>query len=225
MTAETRVIDVPDDCPLPGGGDELALTAVERAAFDAFVHEWVTHPQAVPDMDALRLAACATRPTLTEAAARRILDDWPAGMVDEVVEAIAELCPVDPVWRAWWRLDADPLLRLEMQVCETQRVPHSFLLGTRRPRWTQQDRELALAWQMRKNATCPGCGTRRDEWDRDDLAYIGDVHTPDRGCRELQLIDDQITDEERKAGVRAILVRRAEFERREFEEAARGAAR
>jgi hypothetical protein len=52
------------------------------------------------------------------------------------------------------------------------------------PAWLDTDRGYALAWTSDKRATCTGCGTRADEWDDDEDAYIGDqVHCP--GCAVL----------------------------------------
>lgn len=53
------------------------------------------------------------------------------------------------------------------------------------PQWLPTDLELALAWQRNKAETCPGCGTRADEWDADPDAYISD-HSTCEGCARLQ---------------------------------------
>lgn len=219
---------VPPEAELPGGGAVLLLRAVPRDRLDRLVHAAVTGPGEQPDVDAIRLHAAAAGPGLSVPAARRVLDEWPAPDVDEVLEHLADLVPVDPVWRAWWRLDADPALRVEMQVCAAYGMPHSFLLGARRARWTVEDRELALAWQMRLNATCPGCGTRPDEWEgraADDPPYIVDHRAPDKGCQEKRLGDAQLTERDREQGIYTVLVPAAEYARQEAEEQARAEAR
>lgn len=53
------------------------------------------------------------------------------------------------------------------------------------PQWLPTDSGLALAWAQHRAEVCPGCGTRKDEWDADrDTAYIPDVHYC-RGCELL----------------------------------------
>lgn len=69
-------------------------------------------------------------------------------------------------------------------------VPHSVFLGRivrpgRDPQWTDADRSYALAWSADKRATCGRCGTRADEWDEDEDAYISD-HFTCPGCERLQ---------------------------------------
>ena len=53
------------------------------------------------------------------------------------------------------------------------------------PAWLDTDREYALAWTANKHATCGGCGTRQDEWDEDDEAYIS-AHWTCPGCARKQ---------------------------------------
>ena len=52
------------------------------------------------------------------------------------------------------------------------------------PTWLSADRGYALAWQANKRATCNGCGTRQDEWDDDEHAYVSD-HFTCPGCLRL----------------------------------------
>lgn len=51
--------------------------------------------------------------------------------------------------------------------------------------WTAADRDKAIWWQLRENATCPSCGTRPEEWDEkqggDKNAYKAEIHWC-RGC-------------------------------------------
>jgi hypothetical protein len=49
-------------------------------------------------------------------------------------------------------------------VCETYRIPHSHYLGGPLV-WTPLDRAKTEAYTAWKNAACPGCHTRREEWD------------------------------------------------------------
>lgn len=51
------------------------------------------------------------------------------------------------------------------------------------PAWLDTDRELALAWEADRRATCR-CGTRPDEWADDDDAYISS-HVYCEGCARL----------------------------------------
>lgn len=59
------------------------------------------------------------------------------------------------------------------------------VVGPTDPQWLDTDRGYALAWSANKAATCPGCGTRDDEWDVDEDAYISD-HVTCPGCQRLQ---------------------------------------
>lgn len=54
----------------------------------------------------------------------------------------------------------------------------------RDPQWTYADRGYALAWTVNKRATCSGCGTRGDEWDDAENAYVSDHYTCP-GCQRL----------------------------------------
>ena len=69
-------------------------------------------------------------------------------------------------------------MRAELDYCVPLGIPHSVftgrVVGPDAPQWLDTDRGYALAWTANKNATCSGCGTRADEWDEDDDAYIGD---------------------------------------------------
>jgi hypothetical protein len=49
------------------------------------------------------------------------------------------------------------------------------------PAWLAADRAYALVWTANRQATCSGCGTRQDEWDEDEDAYISD-HWTCPGC-------------------------------------------
>lgn len=53
--------------------------------------------------------------------------------------------------------------------------------------WSPLARGYALAWQQNDRETCPRCGTRHDEWEHDDDAYLGATHY----CRGCDLIGQQ----------------------------------
>lgn len=58
------------------------------------------------------------------------------------------------------------------------------VVGPGKPQWLDTDRGYALAWARNKAETCPGCGTRADEWADDEDAYLGDqVYC--EGCARL----------------------------------------
>ena len=57
------------------------------------------------------------------------------------------------------------------------------VVGDGDPAWLDTDRGYALAWKTHTRATC-SCGTRADEWDEDDDAYISDHYTCE-GCARL----------------------------------------
>jgi hypothetical protein len=215
------VLQVPDDLGLPGGEDTLALAPVGRDVFDRIAHDHpagADRPGSLVDVEAMGpalLSAAAVDPLLSEQDARTVLDEWPAGEVDALLEEVFALVPSDPVDRAWWRLERDTALRLEMDYCAPLALPHSVFLGSTSTVWTGHDRELALAWELRRRATCPGCGTRPDEWERDREAYIPDVRGPDKGCEVKQMTESQLSDEDRKAGVHVILEPRELVEARE----------
>ena len=71
-------------------------------------------------------------------------------------------------------------------------IPHSVFLGRTvgptDPQWLDTDRGYALAWQANKASTCTGCGTRADEWDAEENAYIGD-HIKCEGC--IRIAEEQ----------------------------------
>ena len=58
------------------------------------------------------------------------------------------------------------------------------MVGPGKPQWLDTDRGYALSWTRNKAETCPGCGTRADEWNDDEDAYIGD-QTHCEGCARL----------------------------------------
>lgn len=79
-----------------------------------------------------------------------------------------------------------------MAYCGPRGIPHSHFLGGPLV-WTASDRDKALAWQRRENSRCPSCGTREDEWDRDEDAYHA-VMLRCPGCEQRQRVEKAITD-------------------------------
>lgn len=67
-----------------------------------------------------------------------------------------------------------------------------------------------------KAATCTGCGTRRDEWEADEDAYISH-HEVCPGCQRLE--EEQANVEEKSRGVKLGLVPREVYfaNREQFE--------
>lgn len=57
--------------------------------------------------------------------------------------------------------------------------------------WTDLDQDKALAWNREQRKICPGCRTRRSEWERDRDAYVGDVDVCP-GCDRLEQEQENI---------------------------------
>jgi hypothetical protein len=74
------------------------------------------------------------------------------------------------------RLIRDERLRRELQLCKEYRIPHSLFLGIGDGRWTERDRQKALALEDYQRTVCPQCGTRYDDWDHggegEEDAYV-----------------------------------------------------
>lgn len=203
MSASTgRVLAIPDDLDLPGsfGADTLALAGVDRHVFDAIAHDHgaVDQSGAMRDQPAFTtalLTACALAPLLDPVQARTLVDQWPSGEVEWLLEECLRLCLPEPVDRAWWRLETEPRLRAEMDYCAPLGLPHSHFLGGPAD-WSAHDRELAMGWAMRKAQTCPGCGTRRDQWERDRQAFDAELYDCP-GCFLRAAAEKQLPDESR----------------------------
>lgn len=75
-----------------------------------------------------------------------------------------------------------------MAYCAPRGIPHSRFLA-----WDPDDRDKAVAWMVRQSDTCPGCGTRGDEWDParggDRFAYEARIRQCP-GCVELERAQD-----------------------------------
>ncbi|WP_329131552.1 hypothetical protein OG552_10505 [Streptomyces sp. NBC_01476] len=73
------------------------------------------------------------------------------------------------------RLIADARLRGELELCDRWGIPHSQFLGIGDGTWTQRDRAKALAYREYLTGVCPHCGTRPEEWEGDDEAYVAET--------------------------------------------------
>lgn len=200
MSSPGRVIDVAG-LPMPGGQDTLALAGVDRVVFDQLVHD---HPPAAGsglfDVDGLGpvlIAACAADPILSPTQAQALFDDWPEPDAEHVFGVCLELCLPAPSDRAWWRLEREPRLAAEMDYCGPRGIPHAHFLGGPAG-WTDIDRDLALAWQARQQATCRGCGTRPDQWANDPQAFGWDARDCP-GCYQLSRARKAISEQDKDA--------------------------
>jgi hypothetical protein len=87
-----------------------------------------------------------------------------------------------------------------MAYCGPRGIPHSQFLGGP-PRWTQQDREKALAWAELDRQTCNRCRTRDEEWDpargghRQAYTFEPDVCP---GCEPLERAEAVLNSDEWK---------------------------
>jgi hypothetical protein len=104
------------------------------------------------------------------------------------------------------RLNADPELELELEVCRHYRLPHSQFLG-----WSDDDRAKAIWSHVRARQTCARCGTRDEEWDPQRgghrRAYTAEAHVC-RGCEAVEARSAGLTDEDRTGGVHVALKKR-----------------
>jgi hypothetical protein len=119
---------------------------------------------------------------------------------------------------------ADPQIRRELALCHEWGKPLSQFL-----RWSEQDRAWALAYAAYRDSTCPGCGTRAEEWEPDAggdrHAYAADVHVCP-GCQVRGDLERELRDAEiETSGQYVALVPRREAERRAAERAERIARR
>lgn len=61
------------------------------------------------------------------------------------------------------RVRADARLEAELEVCDSAGIPHSFFLGGPL-RWSDDDRDKAIAYKRVQRQRCSACGTFPDEW-------------------------------------------------------------
>lgn len=83
-------------------------------------------------------------------------------------------------------------------------IPHSEFLS-----WSELDQDKALAWKREQSKVCRGCGTRKEEWERDKFAYVGHIeHCP--GCEALEQEKEHLREAEEKGshGLSAHLIPR-----------------
>lgn len=96
-----------------------------------------------------------------------------------------------------------------MAVCAAYGISRSHFLGGPR-RWTDDDRECALWWEIQSRQRCGSCGTRTAEWDPalggHDSAYKPEVHRC-YGCAARAKAEARIPDDDKGAGVHVILTR------------------
>lgn len=83
-----------------------------------------------------------------------------------------------------------------MEYCGPRGVAHSTFLE-----WSRPDRDKALWWVIHQRSTCPGCGTRPEEWDEEqggdpDAYEAKPVHC--RGC-EVRAQGDEWFEAHRKS--------------------------
>lgn len=84
-------------------------------------------------------------------------------------------------------------------------IPHSHFLGGPLV-WTDLDQDKALAWNREQRKLCPGCRTKKSEWDRDKDAYVGNTEVCP-GCDRLEQEQENVR-ESKVRGVKVGLVPR-----------------
>jgi predicted Fe-S protein YdhL (DUF1289 family) len=96
----------------------------------------------------------------------------------------------------------DARLHEELAYCVPLGIPHSRFLS-----WSDDDQDKALAWQREQRKVCRGCGTRKEEWDRDKFAYVGET-TYCPGCDLLAQEQENLQEMEERGqkgvGVRLV---------------------
>lgn len=63
-------------------------------------------------------------------------------------------------------------------------IPHSGFLA-----WSLDDQDKALAYRRWEASKCGGCGTSRDQWEKDRDAFIADVEICP-GCERIEQEQD-----------------------------------
>lgn len=97
-------------------------------------------------------------------------------------------------------------------------IPYSEFLGrvlvSGQPRWTDEDRLVAVAFERWSAAVCPSCGLHPLDWEHElDETWKGELRTC-FGCRELGDVRSTIPEKHRDRGdIHAFLVPRSEQER------------
>lgn len=201
----------------------LLVRGLDRPSFDELLHA-----HTAPDgdggpwvMDALApalISACSVEPRLTPGDAAMLWHSWSQGDAADLFDRCLALCLPDEAKgfeRSWLRLDRESPLRAEMDYCGPAGLPHSQFLGGP-PVWTDTDRDLALAWDAMRRATCPRCRTRHDEWARDPDAYVV-AQARDRGCELLEQAEREMekVPADQRAGIHSYLEPRQVAEARD----------
>lgn len=96
-----------------------------------------------------------------------------------------------------------------MAYCGPIGLPRSVFLA-----WDVRDQDAALQWQAWDAARCSGCGTRDEEWRRDDgttdpLAFLPTPHQC-QGCAAIERTQES-REKHRVNGERVHLIRRDHF--------------
>ena len=89
----------------------------------------------------------------------------------------------DPCPALGKRLRDDGELFEELAYCVPKGIPYSHFQGGPR-KWTQDDRDMAIAYEREIRSRCSQCGTRPDEWTKNPDAYVGDVEHCE-GCARM----------------------------------------
>lgn len=95
---------------------------------------------------------------------------------------------------------------MELAYCVPLGIPHSTFLE-----WDPLDQDKALAWWREQKKVCRGCGTRKEEWDKDKFAYVGDIDY----CAGCEIIEQErghiktLEEEQGRMGLAPRLVPRA----------------
>lgn len=100
----------------------------------------------------------------------------------------------------------DPDFRLALDYCARVGIPYEWFIGGEYE-WSEYSRNAAIAYELERRATCPDCGTRRDEWNPKkggDLdAYYAESWVCE-GCKRTEAKSHQISDDA-KVGPRSIM--------------------
>lgn len=90
----------------------------------------------------------------------------------------------------------------ELAYCVPLGIPHSEFLS-----WPDVDQDKAIDFVQYQRGACPGCGTRREEWEADRFAYVAESERCP-GCEVIAQEQDSVPDDADTRGVRWFLKRR-----------------
>jgi hypothetical protein len=71
--------------------------------------------------------------------------------------------------------------------------------------WDEDDQDKAISYLVEEKSVCDECGTRAEEWDKEDYPYVGWTKRC-KGCEALEQEKDNVGDDNR--GVKVMLVPR-----------------